>query len=391
MRNRHRALGDDPGLFRRDIAIGARQANTIPRLLSRLAPIGMLVAPTPVRALLLCVEPPQFAVAAFAALLHQPVTVRAALGLVPCVVITAIPIVITTALRETGRQGKHGAQQKNRYDAFHVEYTPRQVFCKPATNRRGRASPHNASVPGLRHWVMPGLLFVAAHPDDETFLAAGTIAKYTAAGVPVELVCATRGQRGATADLCSIDELARVREAEVLEAARLLGISHVELLPYEDQKLASAPLDEIRRHIVSAVRRQRPEIVITFDPNGGNQHTDHIAISRFAADAVSAAADPKWHPETGAAHIIHRLLWSSPIPVFQLGETADLRQQAGIDFLMDIASFREKKEAALRAHRTQFPGLDKIFRKEGALSWEAFRIGWGARPIMVPADDLFAL
>src|SRR5438552_8936582 len=99
---------------------------------------------------------------------------------------------------------------------------------------------------------MPGLLFLAAHPDDETFLAGGTIAKYAAAGAPIELVCATRGERGATADLCSIEELPRVREAEVREAARVLGIGHVELLPYEDKKLASAPVDEIRRYIVSA-------------------------------------------------------------------------------------------------------------------------------------------
>ena len=237
---------------------------------------------------------------------------------------------------------------------------------------------------------MPGLLFVLAHPDDETFFAAGTIAKYAAAGVPVGLVCATRGERGATADVCSIEELPRVREAELRAAARILGIENLEFLCYEDQKLWAAPVDEIRRQIVAAVRRHRPQIVVTFDPNGANQHTDHIAISRFAADAVSAAADARWYPETGAPHCIERLLWQSPIPAFELGRAAKVPQQPGIDFLIDIAAFRETKQAALRAHRTQFPGLSKIFSTEAALSFEAFRVACGPRPRTVPAEDLFA-
>jgi LmbE family N-acetylglucosaminyl deacetylase len=237
---------------------------------------------------------------------------------------------------------------------------------------------------------MPGLLLVLAHPDDETFLAGGTVAKYTAAGIPVGLVCATRGERGATADLCTIEELPGVRGAEVREAARILGIDEVELMPYEDQKLWSAPPDEIRHRIVAAVRRQRPHTVISFDPNGGNQHADHIAISRFAADAVSAAADARWYPETGAAHAVERVLWQSPVPVFELGRTPSLAQHPGIDFLIDTAAFRKQKQAALRAHRTQYPGLGKVFSDESTLTLEAFRIGWGLRPGTVPADDLFA-
>src|SRR5690242_210360 len=144
---------------------------------------------------------------------------------------------------------------------------------------------------------MPGLLFVLAHPDDET-LSGGTIARYSSAGVPVGLVCATRGERGSTADLCTIDELPARREAELRECARILGIEEVEMLPYEDQKLWSAPIDDIRAALVAVIRRRRPEVVITFDPNGGNQHTDHMSISRFAADAVAAATDPRWYPAT---------------------------------------------------------------------------------------------
>src|SRR5438105_5647938 len=86
-----------------------------------------------------------------------------------------------------------------------------------------------------------GLLFVLAHPDDETFLAGGTIAKYAQAGVRVAVVCGTRGERGSTADLCPIDALPAQRESELREAARILGIAEVELLGYVDQQLAAAP------------------------------------------------------------------------------------------------------------------------------------------------------
>lgn len=234
------------------------------------------------------------------------------------------------------------------------------------------------------------LLFILAHPDDET-LFAGTIARYTAAGVPAALICATRGERGATGDLCTIEELPRIREGEIRAAAEIIGIDSTEVLPYEDQKLSSAAPDEIRRKLVAVIRRRRPQVVVTFDPNGANQHQDHMAISRFAADAVSCAADPRWYPETGEAHLTRRLLWQPPLPPFKMAEAADLPTLPGIDFLIDISPFRAKKEAAIRAHRTQLPGLRRLFfQSEVPMTVEAFRLGWGARPARPPANDLFS-
>jgi LmbE family N-acetylglucosaminyl deacetylase len=235
-----------------------------------------------------------------------------------------------------------------------------------------------------------GLLFILAHPDDETFIAGGTIARYAGAGVEIGVVCATRGEQGKTGDICSREDLAGVREAELRDAAGILGIRYLEILSYADQALASAPPDEIRRTIVAAVRRQGPEIVITFDPNGMNLHVDHIAISRFASDAVAAAADPRWHPETGEPHNVGRLLWCAPGRVYDLGATENLAGRAGIDFLIDIRPHREKKNAALRAHRTQYPGLKKLFDDDRTTAVEAFRVAWGPRPHEVPAADLFA-
>jgi LmbE family N-acetylglucosaminyl deacetylase len=238
---------------------------------------------------------------------------------------------------------------------------------------------------------MAGLLFLLAHPDDETFIAGGTIAKYAAAGVEVGVLCATRGERGKTGDICSRNDLAGIREAELRDAAQILGIRYLDILAYEDQTLASAPADEIRRAMVAAVRRQRPQIAVTFDPNGMNLHPDHIAISRFASDAVAAAADPRWYPETGEPHAVERMLWSAPGRVFDLGGMENIAGRAGVDFLIDISPYRDKKNAALQAHRTQYPGLKKLFSEDTTTALEAFRVAWGPRPRTIPAADLFTL
>jgi N-acetylglucosamine malate deacetylase 2 len=241
---------------------------------------------------------------------------------------------------------------------------------------------------------MRSLLVLTAHPDDESFFAAGTIAKVVEEGGRVEIVCATRGERGATGGLCSIDELPGVREAELREAARIMGVHEVQFLPYGDQELMSAPVEEIRRYLVPVIRRAKPQVVITFDPNGANLHPDHVAISRFASDAVAAAADPRWYTDAGAAHPIERLLWPSPPRAFELSKIDDLAALPGIDFLIDTSCCWDKKRAALSAHRTQLPGLRKFFFESGdvrkTLSVEAFRIGWGRRPRRIPAADLFA-
>jgi LmbE family N-acetylglucosaminyl deacetylase len=237
------------------------------------------------------------------------------------------------------------------------------------------------------------LLFIGAHPDDETFFAAGTMAKYAEAGAQVSLVCATRGERGKTGGLCCVDELPRVREQELIDAMKALGVTDVQFLPYHDKLLTDAPVEEIRRTLVEAIRRTSPQVLITFDPHGANQHADHIAISRFALDAAAAAADARWYPETGSTHEIERLLWTPPTILFKLPEGADIPALPGSDFVIDTTRWIPQKTAAFQAHRTQFPGLKKLFfdnpngRKTFGL--EVFRLAWGKRPAKIPADDLF--
>lgn len=143
------------------------------------------------------------------------------------------------------------------------------------------------------------LMAVLAHPDDESLGFGGTLAKYSAEGVETFLVTATSGDRGrlgdhrfGTAGHPGGKQIARIRETELREAAVILGVRDLSLLGYPDGHLDEVDPREIIRRIVALVRRVRPDVVITFAPDGGYGHPDHIAISQFAGAALVAAADP---------------------------------------------------------------------------------------------------
>ena len=239
------------------------------------------------------------------------------------------------------------------------------------------------------------LLFIYAHPDDETFGAAGISRMYADRGAEIALVTATRGDAGRAGEppLCSGAELPARREGELRDAARILGIRDVTLLDYLDKHLGEAPSAKIRGELVHAIRRHRPRVVVTFDPDGVNQHPDHIAISRFATDAIAAAGDARWFPEAGEPHVVTRLVWTSPVLPWDAPKSPDLAKEPGVDFLIDISQYRETKAAALRAHRTQHVSIDRHFFNlpdvEKILSVETFRQGFGPPLSRRPANDLF--
>jgi len=241
----------------------------------------------------------------------------------------------------------------------------------------------------------PAILIFFAHPDDERFFVAGTVRKYTAAGVRVMLCCATRAERGTagTPPLTTVDRLGSVREQELRAAASVLGITDLHLLPYEDQQLQHVPIAEVRAALVGLPRRYRPAVVVTFDPDGGGGHPDHIAISRFTSEAVAAAADPRCLPELGAAHRAARLVWACPVMPWAETNPRALAQQPGVDFLIDVAPWRDIKTEALKLHRTQHEGIARLFLarpdRDAILGCETFRLGPGV-PVDSPADDLFA-
>jgi N-acetylglucosamine malate deacetylase 2 len=238
------------------------------------------------------------------------------------------------------------------------------------------------------------LLFCFAHPDDESFSGAGTVMKYAARGVSSVLVTATRGQHGSTGNppLCTAEELGALREKELREAVAIIGFDELHLLDYEDRNLADAPPDEIRRVLVSILRRVRPSVVFTFDPNGFNAHPDHVTISRFTSDAIAAAADPRWHPDTGEPHTVARLLWTPPISPWDAARQDRLSAERGADFVIDVAPWRDRRAAALRAHRTQQKSITRCFWSQPdpnrVLDTELWRQAWGPPLQQRPETDL---
>jgi LmbE family N-acetylglucosaminyl deacetylase len=239
------------------------------------------------------------------------------------------------------------------------------------------------------------ILFCFAHPDDESFSGAGTAMKYAAAGVRTVLVTATRGERGKAGDppICAPEDLGACREKELREVAAIVGFDELHLLGYRDRELTDAPPDEMRCTLVALIRRVRPWVVITFDPNGFNVHPDHVAISRFMSEAIAAAADPRWHTDAGETHVVPRLLWTPPFPPWQAATFDRIGAHAGADFVVDVSPWRERRAAALRAHRTQHVSVDKYFFNQPdvarVLAVETWRQAFGPPLGRRPSHDIF--
>ena len=234
-----------------------------------------------------------------------------------------------------------------------------------------------------------------AHPDDESFAGAGLAMQCHAAGIQTVLVTATHGQRGKTGDppVCQPEELAVYREREL---ARPRASSDSVLCTSSATKTVNwteAPPDRIRHALVSLIRQHRPVVLLTFDPNGFNAHPDHVAMGRFTMDAVSAAEDPRWAPDAGAPHSVRRVLWTPPTPPWEAGRVARLDAEPGVDFLIDISAWKERKAAALRAHKTQHLSIDRYFfgqpDLDRLLSVEIYRQGWGPPLERRPSGNVF--
>ncbi|MBL8058757.1 MAG: PIG-L family deacetylase [Anaerolineales bacterium] len=157
------------------------------------------------------------------------------------------------------------------------------------------------------------LIFVGAHPDDESFGPGGALAEYVERGARVYYACATRGEVG-SADpehLVGHATPGDMRWAELTAATRELGLAGVLHLGYRDsgmpgspdnghpEALAAAPLAEVTGRVVKVLRELRPQVVMTFDPIGGYRHPDHIAIHLATVRAFHAAGDPAHYPEAG--------------------------------------------------------------------------------------------
>jgi len=141
------------------------------------------------------------------------------------------------------------------------------------------------------------LLAVFAHPDDESMGMGGTLAKYSAEGVETYLVCASRGERGwfgPQEQNPGLSALGQVRTKELENAVRELGMKGLYFLDAIDGEVDQANPAEAIGKIVSHIRQIKPQVVVTFPPDGNYGHPDHIAVGQFTQAAILCAADSSY-------------------------------------------------------------------------------------------------
>jgi LmbE family N-acetylglucosaminyl deacetylase len=259
------------------------------------------------------------------------------------------------------------------------------------------------------------LMCVLAHPDDETLGTGGALARYATEGVETYLVTATRGEAGwfgAPEDYPGPEALGRLREQELLAAGQILGLKEIRFLNYPDGQLDQATPPDIIGQIAAYLREVRPQVVITFDPNGTYGHPDHIAISQFATAAAVLAASAQFQDPAGLLpHQVDKLYY-----FVELQENLELYQEAfgelvmqvdgkerraqgwndwGITTAIDTRLYRSVVWQAVDQHRSQIPNyqaLKLLPESKRARLWStqhfyrAYSLVNGGREV---EDDLF--
>ncbi|WP_392967730.1 PIG-L deacetylase family protein [Streptomyces sp. LN245] len=208
--------------------------------------------------------------------------------------------------------------------------------------------------------VLPSLLAVFAHPDDESLSAGGVLARHAASGARTAVVTATwaEGTR---------------RAAELAEALRVLGAGPPRLLGYADGRVpesapgalrfCDAPLDEPVRRLVAHIREIRPDIMVTHDAYGGLPgHPDHVHTHRVTVLAVEAAGLDRMYPETGAAWRPRSLLLAThPESAARALGSVLVREgrptfsvpDAWVGETVDVRPWLDRKIEAVLAHRSE--------------------------------------
>ena len=279
------------------------------------------------------------------------------------------------------------------------------------------------------------LLAIHAHPDDESSKGAATMAKYAAEGVDVLVLTCTGGERG---DILNPnmnkpgikENMPDIRREEMAKAAAALGVRQ-QWLGYVDSGLpegdplpplpegcfALVPAQEVARDLVKVIREFRPQVIITYDENGGYPHPDHIHVHDTSMIAWEKAGDSSYAPELGEPWEPLKLYYSHGF-VYQRMELLheDLVRQgksspyewmmkrwdknkadimARVTTQIDCADYFSNREAALQAHATQIDPAGAFLAspvEAQARLWptEEFELAATRVPTTIPEDGLFA-
>ncbi len=270
------------------------------------------------------------------------------------------------------------------------------------------------------------LMTVHAHPDDEATSTGGVLARYSAEGVRTVLVTCTDGACGDGPDGVKPgdpghhpEEVVALRHRELEASCAILGVGQLELLGYKDSGMMgwpqngapgsfwSTPVDEAAGLLAVLMERHRPDVVVTYDPNGFYGHPDHIQAHRITMAAAEATGIPA------------KVYWPT-IPRSRMLEFARRMREAGAELpessddgggetptgppmgspdediaaWVDVSAYADRKYDALAAHASQ--GDNIFFLRMGRegfaemMGGEAFLRVIDRTDAPLPENDLFA-
>jgi mycothiol S-conjugate amidase len=272
---------------------------------------------------------------------------------------------------------------------------------------------------------------IHAHPDDESSKGAATTAKYVDEGIEVMVVSCTGGERGdvlnaQAQELVDLYGIHEVRQREMAEAARILGVQHewlgfmdsgfTEGEPLPGDAFALVPLEISVPPLVKLLREFRPQVVTTYDENGGYPHPDHIQTHVITMAAITAAADPNLYQEFGPAHQVQKVYYNQQFHKARIVALHDLLLEQGIESpyvewldkwedkpedaerittSIECAKYFPIRDAALKAHATQIEPDGRWFLvstelQQSAWPTEDFQLASSLVPTTLPESDLFA-
>jgi len=266
------------------------------------------------------------------------------------------------------------------------------------------------------------LMAVHAHPDDESSSTGGVLAKYSAEGIRTVVVTCTNGEFGDAPGQVKPGEdghdeaaVAKLRLAELRTACDYLGVSDLEVLGYHDSGMpewdykgrpdvfSNIPLAAVADRVAGLIGRYRPQVVVTYDPDGAYQHPDHV----HAAKAAIAAVERTGVPAKLYLIAMRRSDWrkvfealreaGEDVPEWEMTEEEERQMaesEARITTEVDISPVFQRKRDALMTHSSQI--TDSWFSKippqivEQAFGHETFIRARNATQAPVPETDLLA-
>jgi mycothiol S-conjugate amidase len=274
---------------------------------------------------------------------------------------------------------------------------------------------------------------VHAHPDDEASKGAGTAALYVSQGIEVMVVTCTGGERGDVLHSAADDDvqkwgLLEVRRREMADAAKILGVQHA-WLGFEDSGFpdpenpqplpvgcfADLPLEQVTQPLVDLIREFRPQVITTYDEEGGYPHPDHIRTHEVTMAAVDAAANADYPNERepwqvskiyynmqfirARVYALHEAMLAAELesPYLEWIERMEKRPDVSsrVTTSIECADFLHIRDQALLAHRTQIDPDGFFFKvplemQKAVWPTEEFELAKSLVDTELPETDLFA-